>query len=116
MNIKEFAEKTGMDLEGTSARFGGMDALVIKFLHKFSTDESFPALSRAVSENDYAAIETAAHTLKGVAGNLGFMNLYEINQKIVDAVRGKQYESIEPYFREDEEIYKQILECLQELD
>lgn len=116
MTLQEFASATGMDLDGTKARFANMEPLVKKFLRKFPADPSFRELSAAVEAGDYPTIERAAHTLKGVAGNLGFTELFDVNQKIVDAVRSQHNENIQMYFQKDKELYENITAALEQLD
>lgn len=116
MTLKEFAKNTNLDYDGTVARFCGKESLVIKFLKKFPNDPSFDELAQAVEANDFEEIEKSAHALKGVTGNLGLQDLFEINQKIVDAVRSGQYEALPEYFRKDQEIYNNVMQCLKELD
>lgn len=116
MTLKEFAENTNLDYEGIVARFCGMESLVIKFLKKFPDDPTFDSLTQAVEAKDYDAIEKSAHALKGVTGNLGLQELFAVNQKIVDAVRSGQYDVIPEYFRKDQEIYDNVMQCLKELD
>ncbi len=116
MTLREFADETGMDLEGTMARFANMESLVKKFLKKFPADPSFAELSKAMEEGDAAGVERSAHTLKGVAGNLGFQELFDVNQQIVDAVRSGHSESLSLYFEKDRELYEKIILALKKLD
>ncbi|MDO4338623.1 MAG: Hpt domain-containing protein [Eubacteriales bacterium] len=116
MTLQEVAAETGIDLETTLARFANMEMLLKKFLKKFPDDKSFQELSRAIEAGDYPAAEHAAHTLKGVAGNLGFQGLFEINQKIVDAVRAGNTEEAAGYFRKDKEMYDNIVAVIKQLD
>lgn len=116
MTLQEFSEKTEMDLRGTLERFANMEPLLVKFLKKFTEDPSFGELSQAVADKDYPLIERSAHTLKGVAGNLGFQSLFLINQEIVDAVRAGNYSSIDDCFARDKEEYDKILKYLAVLD
>lgn len=116
MTLQEFAAVTNMDLSGTMARFANMEKLVKKFLKKFPSDPSFQELSRAVETNDEEGIERSAHTLKGVAGNLGFQELFDVNQKIVDAVRSRHSENLQIYFQKDRELYERIISALDQLD
>ena len=116
MTLQEFAAVTGMDLDGTKARFANMESMVKKFLRKLPNDPSFKELSEAIERDDYPAIEHAAHTLKGVVGNFGFDELFDVNQKIVDAVRSQHYENIRMYFQRDKELYENIVAVLQQLE
>lgn len=116
MTLQEFAAVTNMDLDGTMARFANMEKLVKKFLKKFPSDPSYHELCAAVETNDQSGIERSAHTLKGVAGNLGFQELFDVNQKIVDAVRSQHSENLQAYFQKDKELYETIIAALEQLD
>ena len=50
--------------------------LYIKILGKFLEDTSINELEAAFSENNMVRAQTAAHTLKGLAGNLSLTELY----------------------------------------
>ena len=83
MGLKEVMEELGMDYEGVLNRFGGSSALAERILRKFPNDPSFAGLQEAVKTENGDGMLTYAHTLKGVAGNLGFERLYEACQNTV---------------------------------
>ncbi|MDO4273103.1 MAG: Hpt domain-containing protein [Eubacteriales bacterium] len=116
MTLKEFAENTQMDFEGTLERFANMESLLVKFLKKFVSDPTYEELRTAIENQDFSTVERAAHTLKGVAGNLGFQKLFYINQEIVDAVRNDNVDKINTLFEEDKQEYEMIIENLKMLD
>lgn len=62
--------RCGIDYDEGVARFVGRSDLYEEFLKKFLTDPTFPALEAAMQAKDLPAAFTAAHTLKGVTGNL----------------------------------------------
>ena len=93
MNLEELAGTIQMDLQGTLARFGGSRALLVRFLKKFPQDTTFETLKEAVAAGDGATVERAAHTLKGVAANLGLELVRAGSDALVTAVRtGRQAE------------------------
>lgn len=116
MTLKEFAENTEMDFDGTIERFANMEAMLVKFLKKFTSDPTFEELRNAVESKDFSTVERAAHTLKGVAGNLGFQKLFHINQEIVDAVRNNKLDEINLLFEKDKQEYDHIIQNLNLLD
>jgi HPt (histidine-containing phosphotransfer) domain-containing protein len=73
MNIKAMAE----NLEMESGEF--MDLLGY-FVEKSASDVE--RLEAAVKAGDLREIVEASHSIKGAAGNLGFMNIYEIAKEI----------------------------------
>lgn len=77
----------GNDVDGALARFMGNEAMYLKFLGKLGKDESFAQLAAAVAAGDAQAGFAAAHTLKGLFGNLGLTKLVELNTPLVEAMR-----------------------------
>lgn len=91
MTYDEAIEKIGLDKEGTLKRFSGNEALMKKFVLKFTQDKTLSGLKLAVQNKDYPSIEETSHTLKGVSGNLGFTKLYEDSAALCNAVREKDF-------------------------
>jgi len=66
------------DIEGLNTDEGlrrvlGKETFYLKMLHKFvASQQTFPSeITQALEEDNYALAERLAHTLKGVAGNIG---------------------------------------------
>lgn len=116
MNLEELAAACGMDLEATLKRFSGNEGLLLRFVKKFAGDTTFEQLKEAVAQEDYPKIETTAHTLKGVAGNLGFQELFACSDQIVKAVRAGEYDQVGDLFLKDQEIYQGILAAIEKLN
>ena len=64
-------------MDSALERMMGSEALLERFLTKFLADPNYDRLCRAVAYRDEAAALTAAHTLKGVCGNLSMTALFE---------------------------------------
>lgn len=76
MTAKEFYETIGQNYEEVLERLAGSEALVLRFLKKFSTDKTFSELEKAMEARDIEMIFRQSHTLKGVAANLGLKPLF----------------------------------------
>lgn len=63
------------------------DILIKKYLTKFTADATYRQLADAVAVNDRKASFLAAHTLKGVAANLGFTELQENASALTEQLR-----------------------------
>ena len=50
MTAKEFYETIGQNYEEVLERLAGSEALVLKFLKKFSTDKTYAALEEAMRQ------------------------------------------------------------------
>ncbi len=72
-HVEALPDLPGIDTQAGIARCGGNEAVYRKILHKFrETQAGVPQRIRAALEaDDRATAEREAHTLKGVAGNIG---------------------------------------------
>lgn len=97
---KEALLALGMDIDQTLARFVGNEALLFKFLRKFQADGSYQQLANAVAEKNGDEGFRAAHTLKGVAGNLGLGSLFTAVSPLVETLRAGETETADAMFAE----------------
>ena len=104
----------GADTAGAVQRFGGNAALYERFLLKFPEDDSFRRTGEAREAGDWEAMLAAAHTLKGVSGNLGLTGVYEASSKIVSSLRGGDRESAGRAFQELDAAYQTLLPVLEQ--
>ena len=74
MTLDQFYRAAGGTAAEAAPRLGGADA-TRRFLRLFPLDDSFPQLSEALGRGDVQTAFRAAHTLKGVAANLGLERL-----------------------------------------
>ena len=97
------------DKENTLDRFMNSDSLFKKFLYKFiTTDGSYVKLRSSLVERDLENAKLYSHTLKGIAANLGLVNLFDVSNNILSLLRegnleealryedalGKQYDAL----------------------
>ncbi|WP_195270691.1 Hpt domain-containing protein [Eubacterium sp. 1001713B170207_170306_E7] len=113
MDILEGLESIGIDLDIVLHRFSNNAALLERFLLKFPKDKTYSALKQAVEEKDYASIESDAHTLKGIAANLGFDLLSKRAAEMVDKVRANDYADLETIFEALSEEYEKIIAVIE---
>ena len=76
-NFKEIFATYGVDYDATLRRFAGNMALYLRVLGMLPNDKSLEKLGAAIDSGDLDNAFEAAHTLKGVAGNLGLTPLCE---------------------------------------
>lgn len=86
MNINECYQAMGADYEEVFGRLRN-EKLIAKFVLKFPDDPSFSQLKNSLAEKNTKEAFRAAHTLKGVAQNLGFTPLYETAAAITEVLR-----------------------------
>ena len=60
------------------------------FVKKYQDDPTCADLHNAVLQQDWEAAFRGAHTLKGVAQNLGFERLYQVSAVLTEAMRGEK--------------------------
>lgn len=84
---KQTLTAAGIDVDGALERFMGSEALLVRFLGKFPDDPNFPALEAAITAGDCEAAFTAAHTLKGVCGNLSMTALFDTVSRQTELLR-----------------------------
>ena len=80
-------EAAGIDVASALERMMGSEALLERLLGKFLDDPQYPALRAALEAGDMERAVSAAHTLKGVCGNLSMTGLYGLFTRQVDALR-----------------------------
>ena len=90
MELREFFAAYGADYDATMGRFLGNEQMYARFLDMFFDDENLQKLGDALAAGDLTAAFEAAHTLKGVAGNLGLTPLYQAVCGIVEPLRGRE--------------------------
>lgn len=86
-DLKTVLRDYGADYEDVMTRFVGNEQLYQRLLAMLPRDENLQKLGRALQAGDYAAAFDAAHTLKGVAGNLGLAPLEQAACSIVESLR-----------------------------
>lgn len=87
--FKTELEEMGMDVNTTVNRFMGNEALYLKFLYKFQNDQSVANIQQHIAEQNAEEAFKSAHTLKGVAANLGLDPIAQHASDITELLRGK---------------------------
>ena len=86
MTIQECYQQFGGDFDEVKKRLPS-EALIKKFIAKFLDDRSFPDLQTALEEGSRESAFRAAHTLKGVCGNLSLTKLMNSASKLTEMLR-----------------------------
>ena len=89
---KRQLEQAGVQVDEAMERMMGSEALLLRLLGKFPADGNYQALCAAVAAGDRSGAFSAAHTLKGVCGNLSFTTLYQLLTEQVELLRGEDWE------------------------
>lgn len=86
VDVEKVYRKFGGDYEGVMARIGN-PMLLARLFEKFMEDKSFESLKTALAGGDCESAFRAAHTLKGVALNMGFSKLAASSSKLTELLR-----------------------------
>lgn len=105
----------GIDYAEAMDRFGGNESLFVRLATKYLNDPHFDALEAALSADDVAVAEREAHSLKGVAGNLSFTQLYKLATHITDALRTGNLNDAHALMPELSNAHKAVVEALRGL-
>lgn len=109
---KRRLEAAGIDVDDALGRFLQNEALMMKFLGRFPADTSFSRLQEAMERGDAAQAFEAAHTLKGVTGNLSLKRLYQVLIPMVEELRAGDLAAASARMEEAELWYSRAAEAL----
>lgn len=98
MNRNDALSAYGVDLNEVMERFVNDEELYYECLNTFIDDPSFDGLHNALLEKEYEAAFHHAHTLKGVAGNLGLSPLLTAVSGIAEPLRKHDYSNLEQQY------------------
>lgn len=85
-------EEYGADYRVTMSRFLNNKEMYLRLLGMLFEEDNLQKLCIALEAGDLCGAFEAAHTLKGVVGNLGLVPLYQTLERLVELLRteGKQ--------------------------
>lgn len=115
---KQLMEKLtggGMNVNDALERFLGNEDLYIKFVKKFLDDPNYNDLICSLEKGDYDYAFKCAHTLKGVAANLGFEGILEPLVPLVENLRKNDIDNQEGNINKLREKYQITIKVIEEL-
>lgn len=116
-NFRRKLEENGVEVENTINRFMGNEAMYLKFLGKFLEDKNCINIGKNLEKKNYEEAYKCAHTLKGVAANLGLEPIQRTVSVLVEELRGKSKEEVNVEKANEEwqsvkKTYEQIFEII----
>lgn len=93
--LRKFTE-AGAKPEDAIYRFLGKEDIYKKFLKKYLDDTGIGTIKQGVKKRDAYEVFKAAHTLKGVAANLGLESVQSKASEITEYTREKSFDCFEP--------------------
>ena len=106
--------KAGVNVDSGLERFMNNEALFLKFLLRFPGDPNFAQLGESLASGDLKAAFVAAHTLKGVTGNLSLDGLFPLLTPVVEALRREDKAAAEDAMPPLREAYQRVTAILLE--
>lgn len=109
-------QEAGIDYQSALERFMNNEALLKRFLLKFLSDSNYAALENALKAGDVDAAFHAAHTLKGVTGNLSMTPLFQALTEQSDFLRNKNLAEACAMQPKVEKLYTTVRDALTALE
>lgn len=114
--FKEIFEAYGANYQDTMGRFMGNETMYLKILDMLFRDKNMELLGKALDAGDMTGAFEAAHTLKGVAANMGLTPLYQAVTEILEPLRAKEcrddyadlYQAIQYEFQKVEQLWRDL--------
>ncbi|MDO4842924.1 MAG: Hpt domain-containing protein [Phoenicibacter congonensis] len=113
MNLKRFYDDLGQDYQTVLERVMGKEDFLDMMLHKFTADSTINRLEEAVGRHEAPEIFNQAHTMKGVAENLGLKPLYDKVSVLVEITRGGSVRGVDEAFAQVKQTYAEIIKALE---
>lgn len=102
------------DVQGAVNRMGGSEQTYVACLLMFLDDPTVSELNRAIAAKAWDDAFTAAHALKGLAGNMGFIPLMHSTGQLVIVIRGGRTKEIAAYMSQVNSNYRDITDAIRE--
>ena len=109
---KQQLTDAGMDVADALERLMGSETLLERLLKKFLEDENYQKLCTALECADQEAAVAAAHTLKGVCGNLSLTVLYPLFTRQVEVLRQGDWPTARTLMEEIQPAYLHLTEAV----
>ncbi len=100
------------DVRGALRRLYDDEALYTECLTQFVSDPTWEELNAAVANQAWDEAFTAAHALKGVAGNLGFVPLMHATGQLVVLIRGGRLRELDEGLMQVNSCYRDIIDAI----
>lgn len=115
MNLEKLYQEMGGDMADAVRRLGSI-AAVERFLRMFAGDDTFAMLQAAMSAGDNQRAFRAAHTLKGLAANLGLVQLWQTASALTEALRDSNMQSASALYPETAAAYREACAAIGDLE
>lgn len=114
MTVAEFYQLVEGDYANVKELFMA-DPIILKFIRKFAQEGTYQSLMEAVQAGDIEASFAAAHTLKGVAGNIGLSKLQQAASELTEQLRPRTMPAEPALVEAVQAAYRQAIEAIEQL-
>lgn len=114
MTVESFYAYIGGDYAGTKSRLMA-DERIARFVKKFPADGSYQLLQDSLASGNVQEAFRAAHTIKGVAQNLGFTSLYKSAEEVTEILRAGSLD-VAAHMPKLEADYKLTIDGINQID
>ena len=115
MTIEELYQESGNDYDELLSRLANA-RLIEKLVKRYLDDTNYKQLCEGVQAKDQEKIFTAAHTIKGIALNLGFASLAQAASEMTEATRNGYGDNVPQLFESLKNEQEKIIHLIQQLD
>ena len=114
MSDELFNELAGIetDLDGALYRVAGDKNVYLALLKAFASDTTMGDLDEAIVRQSWDDAFTAAHALKGLAGNMGFAPLFHSLGELLKMIRSCRISEIDSSYKGVKRCYDEIMMIL----
>ena len=112
---KEAFAAAGVDIDSALERCLGNEVLLCRFYAKFLEDPNYAKLQTALAAPDPAGAVQAAHTLKGVCGNLSMTALFPLFARQVESLRAGDWDTADQLMEQISCAYGQVTKTIRQL-
>ena len=113
MSMLDELKDLGVNIEDALQRFMNNSALYEKMLGKLVSNVKDIEVLPSLEAGDYSAACDAAHTLKGVMGNLSITPLYKNYTQIVNLLRDNDPDEAKKLLLETLPVQEEIIACIE---
>lgn len=82
--------EAGIDVDGAVARFVNNETLFVTYLKTFPGQEQYNNIKPNIEKKDYDEAYKAAHAIKGIAGNLGIIPVFDSVNKMLSLMKNPE--------------------------
>lgn len=102
----------GIDLPDAMDRMDNDIDLYKRLAFKYLNNSNYADLVAALEVQDFDSAYSAAHTLKGVSGNLSFAQLYKVSAAMSDALHQGESQAAESMMDDLKAAHEKVIEGL----